>query len=73
MKETAGRVGYYIDKDGKRQYCIARNVEQTPEFSKYNHVFLRLVDENYRAVMLNNKQVISVKIKSEVNFIGFTD
>lgn len=69
-----GIIYKYEDKEGKEQKGVAFHEEQTEAYTKYNKVFLRLLNDDYDFKINNEgKKLISVKDINLLTQVGFWD
>ncbi len=74
MIENSGILYKYVNKDGQIQKAKALHMEQTPNFTDYDKLFLRLLNDDL-SDKTNNKgqKMISVRHIDEVTQVGYTD
>lgn len=74
MKDTHGYIVEYTTKEGKKQKALMLLHEQTQDYTKYNRVFLHLLNDDLTPMKNEEgKKLISVRYVSELTRIGFQD
>ncbi len=73
MKNNKGIIVKYKNSEGRWQKAKVLYADQKPEFSNFQRVFVRLIDDDFEDKIIDGKKVIGVKHEAELKLIGFID
>lgn len=66
-----GYLAYYLTKEGERQNCMVLYNDQRKEFSDYDKVLYKKVDEKFIPLKENGKQVVGLIRVEKLTIIGY--